>query len=191
MRFSSSRIVAGIVAAVVVASVVAAAPASAKPHKRAPVAKGAPITVTEAVDIAALAKDPASFAGKTVRLEGTVKEVCQGRGCWVEVVDAKGASFMAKSLDESILLPKNCAGRGIIVQGVVTTLGGEEKAEAKTEAKTEAKEGSETAAAEGHAAMHEGHEAKEGGKDAGEAGVAPHECPRPTFVVSTQGVRLK
>jgi hypothetical protein len=86
------------------------------------VAVGSPITVKKPVNLAQLAKSPKRFVGKTVRLEGTVKEVCQGRGCWVEVVDAKGASFLAKSLDESILLPMDCAGRAIVVQGVVTKL---------------------------------------------------------------------
>lgn len=83
---------------------------------------GAPLTVKKPVDIAALAKKPAKFAGKTVRLEGVVKDVCQGRGCWVEVEGPKGASFMARSLDHSILLPKDCKGRRIVVEGVVTAM---------------------------------------------------------------------
>jgi hypothetical protein len=82
---------------------------------------GAPVTVKRAVNVAKLAKDPAKFAGRTVRLEGTVKEVCQGRGCWVEV-EANGASFLARSLDESVLLPKDCKGRRVVVQGVVKAL---------------------------------------------------------------------
>jgi hypothetical protein len=48
--------------------------------------------------------------------------VCQGKGCWAEVASAKGASFMAKSLDDAVLLPKDCAGQRIVVQGVVTEL---------------------------------------------------------------------
>jgi hypothetical protein len=40
----------------------------------------------------------------------------------VEVASARGGSFLAKSLDESVLLPKDCAGRKIVVQGVVTAL---------------------------------------------------------------------
>ncbi len=82
---------------------------------------GAPITVKKPVNIARLAKSPSRFAGRQVRLEGTVKEVCQGRGCWVEV-EAKGASFLARSLDESVLLPSDCKGRKVVVQGVVKSL---------------------------------------------------------------------
>jgi len=81
---------------------------------------GAPITAKKATDIARLAKDPKPYVGRTVRIEGTVKRVCQGAGCWVEVASSKGVTFLAKSLDESVLLPKDCAGRRIMVQGVVT-----------------------------------------------------------------------
>lgn len=85
-------------------------------------AVGTPITVTAPVSITALAADPASFEGQTVRLEGTVAAVCQGMGCWAEVKAADGSTFLARSLDESVLLPKDCAGRKIVVQGVVTRL---------------------------------------------------------------------
>jgi hypothetical protein len=112
---------------------------------------GAPVTVKKPVDIAKLAKNPEKFNGKTLRLEGVVKEVCQGMGCWVEVSDGKGASFIARSLDESVLLPKDCKGRKVVVQGQLTTM--------------------PAAAAE---------EPVEKG----------HTCPRPNYVLSTQGVEL-
>jgi hypothetical protein len=88
----------------------------------APVQVGSKITVKKAVDIDKLAKDPEKFVGQTVRLEGRVKAVCQGLGCWVEVENRKGTSFLAKSLDESIRLPKDCVGRTVVVEGVVTKL---------------------------------------------------------------------
>ena len=102
----------------IIGSGVASQPATAGDPFRA----GAPITVKKPVRIQKLAKHPAKFEGKVLRLEGTVKNVCQGRGCWVNVEDANGVTFMAKSLDESVLLPKDCAGRKVIVQGVVTSL---------------------------------------------------------------------
>ena len=99
---------------------------------------GVPVTAKQAVDIARLAKAPEKFKGRTVRLQGVVKDVCQGRGCWVEVAAPNGASFLAKSLDESVLVPKDCKGRKVVVQGVVTTLPRNEKE-------------AEAARAEGHA----------------------------------------
>jgi hypothetical protein len=83
---------------------------------------GAPITLKKAVPIAKLEKKPERFAGKTLRLEGVVASVCQGRGCWIEVEGPNGVTFLAKSLDESVLVPKDCKGQKVVVQGVVTRL---------------------------------------------------------------------
>lgn len=83
---------------------------------------GASITTKKATHIDKLAKNPKKYVGQTVRIDGTVKQVCQGAGCWVEVASVSGVTFLAKSLDESVLLPKDCAGRKISVQGVVTML---------------------------------------------------------------------
>jgi hypothetical protein len=87
-----------------------------------PLTFGTPVTVKKAVDLGKLEKKPARFTGKTVKLEGTVKEVCQGRGCWIEIEGANGATFLAKSLDESVLVPMDVQGWKVIVQGVVTKL---------------------------------------------------------------------
>jgi hypothetical protein len=116
---------------------------------------GAPITVKKATEVDKLAKDPKRYVGRQVRIEGTVKKVCQGAGCWVEVASAKGVTFLAKSLDESVLLPTDCAGRRIVVQGVVTEM-----------------------PAKGEAHVH------------AEPPGADHECPVPTYLVSTQGAEL-
>lgn len=94
---------------------------------------GAPVTVEKPTNLGKLAKSPAKFQGQTIRVEGTVKAVCQGAGCWVEVVDAKGASFIARSLDESVLLPKDCKGQKIVVQGLLTTMPQKQKEHAEGE----------------------------------------------------------
>ena len=80
-----------------------------------------------------------------------MKEVCQGMGCWVEV-EANGASFLARSLDESVLLPKDCKGRKVVVQGVVKAL--------PKVAKDEPVE-------------------------------VGHACPKPEWIVATEGAVLK
>jgi hypothetical protein len=113
---------------------------------------GSPIKVKKAVEIARLARDPARFAGRRIRIEGTVKDVCQGRGCWVEV-EANGASFLARSLDETVLLPRDCKGHLVVVQGVVMVLPRAAKEEVPAE-----------------------------GED--------HACPKPKWVLATQGVEL-
>jgi len=136
------------------AALVIALPAHAGSEKSAPQRFGAAVTVKKSVPIEKLTRQPEKFTGKVLRIEGVVKNVCQGQGCWVEVEDAKGASFIARSLDESVLLPKDCKGQRVVVQGTFTTM---------------------PAKSHDHA---EHAEAKD------------HECPAPTFVLSTQGVEL-
>ena len=129
-------------------------------NTRASLRVGTPITVTKPVGVAALAASPDKFLGQVVRIEGTVKNVCQGMGCWAEVAGPDGSTFMAKSLDESVLLPTDCAGRRIVVQGKVTTLGPAGDAEA-------------------HAEEHAGEN------------VEGHVCPRPDYVLATEGIELQ
>ncbi len=118
---------------------------------------GAPITVRKSTQFAKVAKQPAKFEGKVIRLEGVVANVCQGAGCWIEI-ESKGAKFLAKSLDESVLVPNDCKGQTVVVQGVLTAKSG---------------------------TGHEGHD------HAAHAGAEAHECPTPTYLLSTQGVELK
>lgn len=115
---------------------------------------GEPVTIRKAVDLKKLEKQPEKYVGRTLRLEGVVKNVCQGRGCWVEVAGRRGGAFIAKSLDESLLLPKDCKGWNVVVQGLLVEMPQEDHNHAE------------------------------------EAGAAPHECPKPEYVLSTQGVEL-
>lgn len=110
------------IATTVAAALLALALAAAAFAGDDPARFGAPVTAKKKVAVAKLAGKPAKYEGKTVRMEGTVAEVCQGRGCWVRVKDDKGQTFLAKSLDDSVLLPKDCAGQFVVVQGVVTAL---------------------------------------------------------------------
>ncbi len=134
--------------------VVVLAPLAVAGGKSAAGRYGAAVTVEKATDLAKVAQAPASFEGQTIRLEGRAKGVCQGQGCWIEIEGPKGVTFLAKSLDESVLVPKTTKGKKVVVQGVVTAL-----------------------AQNGH--DHKDHE-----------GVAAHECPTPSYVLSMQGVEV-
>ena len=125
-RYSSSPV------ALVLALTILSLPAFAHdgPHGTVPAesadpqpgAYGTAITEKKPVKLAKLAKSPAKYKGKTVRLEGMVKDVCQGQGCWIEIQSKDGKTFLAKSLDESVLVPKNSKGQNVVVQGVVTQM---------------------------------------------------------------------
>ncbi len=63
-------------------------------------------------------KDPAQFTGKTVRLEATVNEICQTKGCWMLVGDPK-APVMVKFKDYGFFMPKDGAGRTAVIEGTM------------------------------------------------------------------------
>ncbi|MBD3161054.1 MAG: DUF4920 domain-containing protein [Candidatus Eisenbacteria bacterium] len=128
---------------------------------------GSPITLEEAVSISDLAARTEAYVDQAVLLEGTVVGICQGSGCWAEVADEDGATFLARSLDHSVLLPTDCMGRRVAIQGTVTVL--------------EPVEAPEETAAHEHEHEHAGEHAE---------GEEAHVCPRPQYVVSTAGAAL-
>jgi hypothetical protein len=120
-------------------------------HNKAFFKAGSPINLKKGISIAELSTKPEAFVGQTVLLEGKVSGVCKGSGCWVEVQAADGSSFLAKSMDHDVLVPTDCEGRRIVLQGVVTEVPPDAEAEKPADG---------------------------------------HECPRPTYLVSTLGVQL-
>lgn len=68
--------------------------------------------------IADIVANPASFSDKEVSVEGTVTQVCQGMGCWIEISDGKNC-IIAKSLDHTVLFPKDCVQKKALVKGIV------------------------------------------------------------------------
>jgi hypothetical protein len=123
---------------------------------------GTALTLTDPTQLASLVETPENFVDKQVLVEGTVSGVCKGMGCWVEVKAADGASIIARSLDHSVTVPKDCEGRHVKVQGLFQAMGPPPEEIEKHEG--------------------EGHE--------GEEGVEPHECPKPTYILSMDAVEL-
>jgi hypothetical protein len=80
---------------------------------------GAELTLEEATPIADILADPHHYEGQLVRVEGPVKSVCQGKGCWIRVGDADGAMLLAKSTGDKVVVPGDCVGQNAIVEGVV------------------------------------------------------------------------
>ena len=79
---------------------------------------GAGITEGKNTSIADATKDPAQFTGKTVRLEGTIGEICQVKGCWMTMGDAK-TPVMVKFKDYGFFMPKDASGRTAIIEGTM------------------------------------------------------------------------
>ena len=54
-----------------------------------------------------------------VQVEGTVKAVCQAKGCWMTIVsdDASKQTMMVKFKDYGFFMPLDCSGKTVIMQG--------------------------------------------------------------------------
>lgn len=77
------------------------------------------VTLGESTPIADLMKDPSSFEGKTVRVEGEVNAVCEKMGCWMMLQD--GAAEVRIKVDDGVIVfPAEAIGQWAAAQGEVT-----------------------------------------------------------------------
>lgn len=82
---------------------------------------GKPLTLKQAIPIAALLASPDAHIGKVVQVRGKVTEVCQNMGCWMAIADeAGGKSIRIKVKDGEIVFPKDAAGRKAVAEGKFT-----------------------------------------------------------------------
>lgn len=79
---------------------------------------GEGVTLTRAVPIATLLGQPQAHAGKAVRVDGVISQVCQSMGCWIEISDPSlGRGVRFKARDGVIVFPKEASGRKVSAQG--------------------------------------------------------------------------
>ena len=82
---------------------------------------GAGVTLKESTSIAALAKTPQDFVGKTVRVDGVAMAVCAEMGCWMAVApegDSSGVTVRLKVEDGVIVFPVSAKGKKVSAEGV-------------------------------------------------------------------------
>lgn len=81
---------------------------------------GAGISESETVAITDLLADPDAYAGKNVRVEGTVTDVCPKRGCWFEMAGEKpGEKMRFKVRDGLMVFPMDAKGKYAVAEGIV------------------------------------------------------------------------
>lgn len=81
---------------------------------------GAGVQQAESVPIATLLADPQAYAGKNVRVEGTVTDVCPSRGCWFEMAgEQPGQKMRFKVPDGQMVFPMDAKGKYALAEGVV------------------------------------------------------------------------
>lgn len=84
--------------------------------------RGAAVGESPVVTLADVMKNPSKFADKAVVFEGTIAEVCQKKGCWMEVTpggDNPGVRVTFK--DYGFFVPKDAHGLVARAEGVFHT----------------------------------------------------------------------
>jgi hypothetical protein len=87
---------------------------------------GAGVTLEDTTPIKALVERPASYVGKTLRVDGVATAVCTHMGCWMAVAaegDEKGPTVRLKVDDGVIVFPVSAKGRKVSAEGVFEAVG--------------------------------------------------------------------
>ncbi|MFT5583843.1 MAG: hypothetical protein ACI9VR_001427 [Cognaticolwellia sp.] len=80
---------------------------------------GEDFKVEEITSASALLSDPASFQGKTLRVEGKIGDVCQAKGCWLVLADGD-MTMRVMMKDHSFNVDKDIAAQSCQIEGTVT-----------------------------------------------------------------------
>lgn len=82
---------------------------------------GGPMTLKEETRVSEILAHPATYKGKRVRVRGIVTQVCEERGCYLNLKgDKKFQEIMFKVDDGVIVFPADSLGREAVVEGVVS-----------------------------------------------------------------------
>lgn len=81
---------------------------------------GAAFTDAKVVPLADVMADLEKFAGKTIKVEGTIKDVCQNKGCWLVVTDGE-REMRVTFKDYGFFVPKDSRDRKVVLEGTVAT----------------------------------------------------------------------
>lgn len=70
---------------------------------------------------AARLRDQAVLSGTRMLVSGTIREVCQKKGCWHTVgTDDPAVDLLVKDREYAIFLPAGCGGRAVTIAGTFT-----------------------------------------------------------------------
>ncbi|MBL1214457.1 MAG: DUF4920 domain-containing protein [Ignavibacteriae bacterium] len=81
---------------------------------------GKDITEKETTKISTILETPEKYDGKVVKVEGTVVNVCESRGCWIEISSDKEYQTIKVKVDDGVIVfPMEAKGKPAVVQGEV------------------------------------------------------------------------
>lgn len=79
---------------------------------------GEKITGENAISVDELATAMGDKTEIPVKITGTVTDVCQKKGCWMELKTADGKGLRITFKDYGFFMPKDCQGKTAIAEGV-------------------------------------------------------------------------
>ena len=94
---------------------------------------GAGVTLKDSTPIKAILDHPATYVGKTIRVDGVATAVCAHMGCWMAVAaegsegaegSAQAPTIRLKVDDGVIVFPVSAKGRKVSAEGVFEAIGG-------------------------------------------------------------------
>ena len=91
---------------------------------------GTGVSLEEATPIKALIDTPATYVGKTIRVDGVATAVCEEMGCWMAVAasDAPtGPTVRLKVEDGAIKFPVSAKGKQVSAEGVFEEIGAKDE----------------------------------------------------------------
>lgn len=81
---------------------------------------GAGVTLTQSTSVAKILADPDAWAGKRVRIEGKVLDVCSMAGCWMEIEEAESRARLRVKVDDGVIVfPASAKGQPAAAEGTV------------------------------------------------------------------------
>jgi hypothetical protein len=94
---------------------------------------GTGVTLKDSTPIKSIVEQPATYVGKTIRIDGVATAVCAHMGCWMAVAaegnegpggDGRAPTIRLKVDDGVIVFPVSAKGRKVSAEGVFEALGG-------------------------------------------------------------------
>ena len=84
---------------------------------------GEALTLTETTSVSTVLADPEAYVGQHLRVEGTVRGVCEHMGCWITVGgESEQEQLRVKVEDGVIVFPQTAMGCHARVEGVMEKL---------------------------------------------------------------------
>lgn len=87
---------------------------------------GAAFTLSEGMPAHTALSNPQDYTGKTIRLSGTITDVCQKKGCWM-VIEDNGLHMRVLMKDHAFAVAKDASGKSCDIEGII--IGKEENPE--------------------------------------------------------------